>query len=281
MNTSNLQRKASKTALSVAMLRAVHQILDAQPKILDDPIAGILLGDEFDRKIAGYHDRAREPWVMELRSQVVLRSRFAEERLAEAVRRGAGQYAILGAGFDTFAYRQPDWACTLQIFEVDHHGTQEEKRQRLAHAGIPKPANLEYVAIDFESISLGEGLHGSSLDFSKPTFFSCLGVLVYLTRDAAEAIFKLVAGFPVGSEIAFTFSTPDRALLDLADKVSSLGEPWQTHFYPEELIQHLYALGFSRISMLSAEEAERTFFQGRSDGLHAPRRDSIAAAVIG
>ena len=94
MNTSDLQRKASKTALSVAMLRAVHQILDARPKILDDPIAGILLGDEFDRKIAGYHDRAREPSVMELRSQVVLRSRFAEDHLAEAVRRGAGQYVI-------------------------------------------------------------------------------------------------------------------------------------------------------------------------------------------
>jgi len=281
MNTSDLQRKASRTALSVAMIRAVHQTLDGQPKILDDPIAADLLGDEFSQQISAYRDRAREPRVMELRSQVVLRSRFAEDRLADAVRRGARQCVILGAGFDTFAYRQPDWARTLRIFEVDHRGTQEEKRQRLARACISQPANLEYVAIDFESTSLREGLQRSSLDFSTPTFFSCLGVLVYLTRDAVDAIFELVAGFPRGSEIAFTFSTPDRAVSDMADRVSSLGEPWQTHFDPGEFVRHLADLGFQEILILNTDEAERTLFQGRSDGLHAPRSNRIAAAVVG
>jgi methyltransferase (TIGR00027 family) len=281
MNTSDLQRKASRTALSVAMIRAVHQTLDGQPKILDDPIAADLLGDEFSQQISAYRDRAREPRVMELRSQVVLRSRFAEDRLADAVRRGARQCVILGAGFDTFAYRQPDWARTLRIFEVDHRGTQEEKRQRLARACISQPANLEYVAIDFESTSLREGLQRSSLDFSTPTFFSCLGVLVYLTRAAVDAIFELVAGFPRGSEIAFTFSTPDRAVSDMADRVSSLGEPWQTHFDPGEFVRHLADLGFQEILILNTDEAERTLFQGRSDGLHAPRSNRIAAAVVG
>jgi methyltransferase (TIGR00027 family) len=281
MDTPEPERKASRTAFGVAMIRAVHQTLDGQPKILDDPIAAALLGDEFDQQVTAYQDRAREPWIMELRSQVVLRSRFAEDRLADAVQRGARQCVILGAGFDTFAYRQPDWARALRIFEVDHHGTQEEKRRRLARAGIPQPANLEYVAIDFESTSLREGLQRSSLDFSTPTFFSCLGVLVYLTRDAVDAIFELVAGFPQGSEIAFTFSTPDRAVSDLADRVSSLGEPWQTHFNPEELIPHLAALGFQETSMLNTDEAERALFQGRGDGLHAPRRGGIAAAVVG
>ncbi len=281
MAPSDPRRTASRTALSVAMLRAVHQVLDGQPKILDDPIAAILLGDEFDQQVTAYHDRARVPWIMELRSQVVLRSRFAEDRLADAVRRGARQCVILGAGFDTFAYRQPDWARSLRIFEVDHHGTQEEKRRRLARAGISPPINLEYVAIDFETTSLREGLQRSSLDFSTPTFFSCLGVLVYLTRDAIDAIFALVAGFPRGSEIAFTFSTPDRALTEMADRVSSLGEPWQTHFDPEEIIRRLAALGFQETSMLNTDEAERTLFQGRRDGLHAPRRGGIAAAVVG
>ena len=77
MNTSDPRRKASTTALNVAMLRAVHQVLDGQPKILDDPIAAVLLGDEFDERVTAYQDRAREPRSMELRSQVVLRSRFA------------------------------------------------------------------------------------------------------------------------------------------------------------------------------------------------------------
>jgi methyltransferase (TIGR00027 family) len=97
-----------------------------------------------------------------------------EERMREAVQRGVRQSVILGAGFDTFAYRQPDWARGLRIYEVDHRGTQREKRQRLERAGIPIPGNLEFVAVDFESVSLCEGLRGSSLDFSQPTFFSCL-----------------------------------------------------------------------------------------------------------
>ena len=281
MSTSDPQRKASRTAVNVTMLRAVHQALDGLPKILDDPIAAALLGDEFDQQVTAYHDRAREPWIMELRSQVVLRSRFAEDQLAAAVRRGARQCVILGAGFDTFAYRQPAWARALRIFEVDHHGTQEEKRRRLTRACISQPANLEYIAIDFESTSLRQGLQRSSLDFSTPTFFSCLGVLVYLTRDAVDAIFELVAGFPQGSEIAFTFSTPDRARSEMADRVSSLGEPWQTHFNPDELVQHLAALGFQETSILKTDEAERALYQGRDDGLHAPRRGGIAAAVVG
>ena len=281
MTASQSKRDTSKTALGVAALRAVHQILDADPKILDDPIAELLLDDETRRQIVAHAERAREPGVMGLRSHVVLRSRYAEERLAESVRRGVRQCVILGAGFDTFAYRQPDWASALRIFEVDHQSTQEEKRRRLERAGIPKPANLEFVAIDFESISLTEGLRASSLDFSQPTFFSCLGVLVYLTREAVDAVFSVVAGFPAGSEIAFTFSTQDPALSGLADRVSAMGEPWQTHFDLDALISSLRTLGYSEISVLSIADAERTYFQGRSDGLRAPRRGGIAAAVVG
>ena len=81
---------------------------------------------------------------------------------------------ILGAGFDTFPYRQPQWARALRIYEVDHRATQEEKRQRLQSAGIPMPANLEFVAIDFESVSLREGLQSSTLNFTDPAFFRAL-----------------------------------------------------------------------------------------------------------
>ena len=276
MNASQPQRSASRTALGVAVHRAVLQIFDGDPKILDDPIAGLLLDGDIRRQI----DHARDPKTMGLRSHVILRSRYAEERLAGAVQRGVRQCVILGAGFDTFAYRQPNWAHGLRIYEVDHIGTQAEKRERLARAGIPVPANLEFVAIDFESVSLRDGLLASRLDFSQPTFFSCLGVLIYLTREAVEAVFQLVAGFPVGSEIAFTFSAPDSANSNLAQRVSLLGEPWQTHFDPDVLTDDLHALGFSAITFLTANEAERLYFQGRSDELHAPRRGGIAAAVV-
>jgi len=282
-------RNSSRTALGVAALRAVHRLVDGEPKILDDPIAARLLDADVLQQIQANPARVHEPLARGLRSHVVLRSRYAEERMAQAAQRGVRQCVILGAGFDTFAYRQPDWARSLRIYEVDHRATQEEKRQRLQSAGIPIPANLEFVAIDFESISLREGLRSSSLDFSRPAFFSCLGVLVYLTREAANAVFQLVATFPASSEFVFTFSTTDSSLsgheaagrASLARSAGALGEPWQTHFEPDALLRDLGALGFSPIDFLSPEAADRTYFQGRNDGLRAPRRGSICAAQVG
>ena len=273
-------RRASLTALGVAAHRAAHQILDDEPKILDDPIAERLLDARTIDLIKTGKSGAEKPAPTALRSHVVLRSRFCEDRLAEAVGRGMRQCVILGAGYDTFAYRQPEWARDLRLYEVDQPATQADKRQRLLAAGVAIPENLEYVAIDFEHMSLAEGLRTSSLDFSQPTFFSCLGVLVYLTKEAIDAIFALVARFPMGSEIDFTFSSPESATTEMAARVGAGGEPWLSHTTPQTLTRDLGAMGFSRISFLSAEEAERTYrFSGRGDGLPPPRRTSIAAAV--
>jgi len=281
MNDTMPQRDSSKTALGVAVLRAVHQLLDGEPKILDDPLAARLLDADTLAEIHSHAPRAQEPWARRLRSHVVLRSRYAEQRLAQAVARGVRQCVMLGAGFDTFAYRQPDWARDLRIFEVDHPATQQDKRERLQVAGIPIPTNVEFVAMDFESVSLREGLRASSLRFSEPAFFSCLGVLVYLTREAVDAVFQLVAAFPAGSEIVFTYSSPQSADCGLAERASQLGEPWKTHLEAEALDHDLHALGFSAISFLSVREAEQTYFQGRNDGLQVPPRQSIAAAIVG
>ena len=84
--------------------------------------------------------RAQTPEGRALRAHMVLRSRFAEDRLAAAVGRGVTQYVILGAGFDTFAVRQPPWARGLRILEVDHAGTQELKRSHLARGRARRAA---------------------------------------------------------------------------------------------------------------------------------------------
>lgn len=145
------------------------------------------------------------------------------------------------------------------------------------------------MAIDFESVSLLEGLQTSTLNFSEPAFFSCLGVLVYLSREPADAIFQLIAAFPARSEIVFTFSTPDspnsgndpESRIALANMANALGEPWQTHFEPQTLMRDLRALGFSATSFLSSEAADQIYFQSRNDGLRAPRRGGICAAIVG
>lgn len=273
-------RTPSRTALGVVAHRAVHQLFDAPPRILGDPIAPSLLSEAERTALAKRPTSIDEPSARRLRARLVVRSRFSEDRLAAAVTRGVDQYVILGAGYDSFAYRQPAWARALTILEVDHPATQAEKRTRLAAAGVAVPDNLVFAPIDFETTSLADGLRASPLDFDRPAFFSCLGVLVYLTAEAADAVFQFVAGFPGGSELAFSFSPSGDS--DIATRAAAAGEPWLTHHQPADLARRLAELGYAEVDFLTPEMARRLYFpRPRSDGLEVPPRTSVAAAIVG
>jgi methyltransferase (TIGR00027 family) len=270
----------SRTALGVVAHRAVHQLFDAPPRILGDPIAPSLLSEAERSALAERPAWIDEPSVRRLRSRLVVRSRFSEDRLTAAVARDVDQYVILGAGYDSFAYRQPAWARELHIIEVDHPATQAEKRARLAAAGVAAPGNLTFAPIDFETTSLADGLRSSALDFNRPAFFSCLGVLVYLTAEAADAVFQLVAGFPQGSEIAFSFSSSSES--ELATRAAAAGEPWLTHHQRADVARRLAELGYAEVDFLTPELTQRLYFpRPRSDGLEAPPRTFVAAAIVG
>src|SRR4029450_7673529 len=101
----------------------------------------------------------------------------AEDALADAVARGIRQYVILGAGLDTFALRNPH--PSLCMFEVDHPRTQEWKRRLLAEEKLA-PANVTFVSVNFEKQDLLTELRSAGLNLQEPTFFSWLGVVMYL-----------------------------------------------------------------------------------------------------
>lgn len=281
------KRPASRTAISVAVLRAMHELYDDSPKILSDPIIPLFFDNEVLQKAKANLEWYRDPLTTALRSHVVLRSRYAEDSLHEAVVSGVQQYVILGAGFETFAYRQPAWAAPLRIFEVDHPASQRAKVERLRLSGISLPPNLEFVSADFESASLRDILSHSSLDFAAPAFFSCLGVLVYLAKDSVKAIFQVTASFPKLSEIVFTFSQGNLTSGDerglrpsLAEAAATVGEPWRSYHDPDVLRRELSEIGFSQVSFLSPQEAEARYYRDRRDGLPSPRRISIARAMV-
>jgi len=157
-------RHPSNTAFGAATMRAVHQLIDEEPKILFDPIVLRLLDASTLDQIHLNPNKFRTPRMKALRSRIVMRSRYTEGRLAEAVDKGVQQYLMLGAGLDTFPFRQPHWARVLRIFEVDHSASQRSKRERLALAGIEVPSNAELVACDFETTSLRDCLRKGSFD---------------------------------------------------------------------------------------------------------------------
>ena len=272
----------SLTAQGVASLRAAHQLIDDLPRILDDPVSVQLVGPEFVARIRENPERLREPRLAALRCHVLLRSRYSEDRLAVAVQGGTRQCVIIGAGLDTFAYRQPPWASGVRIFEVDHKASQDTKREMLAKAGIEIPANLTYVELDIERLPLRETLVQAGLDPGRPAFFSCLGVLVYLTHDAVRALFRLVAGFPSGSELVLTYAgweSSDDNPASLATRAKTLGEPWLSRFSPEELVHELRGAGFRAIEFLSREGAAE-YVGTRRDGLEPPPLVRIVSARV-
>jgi methyltransferase (TIGR00027 family) len=274
----------SRTAIRAAVLRAAHQLLDDDPKILVDPVAvelvrGLLPADGGELQSAP---------LKRLRAALVLRNRYAEDLLAEASRRGMRQYVILGAGLDTFAYRQPPWAHTLAVFEADHPATQTWKREALQLAGIPVPGNVRFCPVDLEIGSLPRALAATSFHSGTLTFVSWLGGTQYLSEAAINSTLGLVRSLPPGSEIVFSVVVPDTWLDQdqrqefeaLADAAASGGEPWITRLDPTVLRSRLLHMGFSRVYHLTPELATERYLSARRDGLMAPRAAHLMRAVV-
>jgi methyltransferase (TIGR00027 family) len=264
--------RPSATALAAAFLRAAHQILD-QPRILDDPLAVRILGSENESALRSNPERYDTR--RSLRSLIVLRSRYAEDELARAVQQGVRQYVILGAGLDTFPYRNPYPASRLRVYEVDHPATQSWKRRQLQQAKIAIPDSLAYAPVDFEKQTLGDGLGSVGFKKEEPAFFSMLGVVIYLTKSAIMETLRFVASLSSGSEIVFDYSvSPSRlpeglrsAHESAANRVAALGEPWITYWDPSALAVELRQIGFREVEDIGPQEANQRYFKDRSDGL--------------
>ncbi len=270
---------ASRTAVGVAALRAAHRLFDAKPHILDDSIAWHLLGNELQDRLLTATEGVRQAVGSALRAHVVMRSRFAEDHLEDAVRHGVDQYVILGAGLDTFAWRQPSWAARIRIFEVDQPASQRDKQARLARAGFGHPSNLTFVPVNFETEKLDARLVDAGLDPRRPAFFSWLGVTPYLNEAAIDDVLRVIAALPAGTELVLTFAPRGDATPSPVEAMAAaLGEVFRSHFTPEELAAKLAAFGFSTIAMLTPEESAARYFADRTDGFAPPRRTSIAWA---
>ncbi len=157
------QPQPSQTAVTAAAARAAHLIVDQAPAIFEDRLAAAMLGEHAEEFISYHRRHGEHPVLSAARAQVTCRSRYTENRLADAVTRGTTQYVILGAGLDSFAYRSA-LAGAIRVFEVHHPATQDCKRVRLSAAGIPVPGTAVFVPADFEHGSLVGRLRAAGFD---------------------------------------------------------------------------------------------------------------------
>ncbi len=240
-----LPEQPSRTLLRTAIRRAAHQIFDT-PTIFNDPIAVGLVPEASEHTVLAAAADHITPVPTLLRSLSAMRSRFAEDRLADAVASGACQYVIVGAGLDTFPWRQPTFARDIQIFYADHPTTLAWTRERIRERGLSMPSNVTFVAVDLEEDRLGKQF----------------------------------------SEIVFSFVPPDDELDgdDLAAATQAvvlteaLGEPWKSRFQVSDLIDLLVRAGFRDIFHLTPEVAQQRYFAERRDMLKAHRLEQLIAA---
>lgn len=252
----------SFTAFTAAAARAAHLIVDGEPVIFADTLAGAMLGERAEEFIGFHRAHGAHPVLAGARAQVTCRSRYTEDRLAEAVGRGVGQYVMLGAGLDTFGFRS-GLAARVRVFEVDHPATQEYKRQRVAgiHAAAGSrgaagsQGNVTFVPADFGRDSLRERLTDAGFDFAAPAFASWLGVTMYLEREDIARTLAVAGSLAAGSEIVvdymLTAGLRDAAGEDYAAQVGAVaaerGEPWRSLFGPDEMAALLRRNGFGQV----------------------------------
>jgi methyltransferase (TIGR00027 family) len=260
-----------RSALTMALARATHQLLD-EPTLLHDQHAFDVLGSSLARETVIDPYAYNAPMLRTLRAAVVARARLVEDRVALAIDAGLRQIVILGAGLDTLSLRIPD---SVRCVELDQVEIQQWKLDRLEESGVTVPSNVAFVPADLAKVSLSGLLGDQGIDPGLPTFFSCLGVLPYLAPPVASAIMRQVSRYPSQSEIVFdarvspgSLSPVEQWMDDMAARsFAAAGEPWLSDFDPAELKATLLRDGFCEVECLDAEAINARYFIRRRDGL--------------
>lgn len=275
--------QASRTAWVSAFMRAVHPLLDAAPHLFHDEWAARFVGAENPAALRPQLDKLIEEFTtlagattaqdfVTLASRIgALRARVAEDVVEAAVARGVRQLVIIGAGYDSFAYRRKDLA--LQVFELDHPDTQSKKLTRLRELGVRPPDNLSLVPVDFrEQPSIVAALRQTPYQHEQPTVFQWLGGTWYFDAALLDRLLREMASAAPGGELVLDYLLPDERLspaelgvMRLAEKMAAgSGEPGGARFTPEHWVQRLQAYGFSSFRDLGGESATARYWATRA-----------------
>jgi methyltransferase (TIGR00027 family) len=203
--------RASRTAEHNALFRALESSLPEGRRSFEDPLARAFLARPFAlvvrlATLPGLRELV--PWIIDsrwpgVRPSVVARTRLIDDRILASLPDGVEQLVILGAGFDTRAYRLPGLRVT--VFEVDHPDTQAAKRRVLARVLPSLPAHVRFVPIDFDLEELDSVMAAAGYRESVRSFILWEGVTHYLTQAGVDSTLRWCARAATGSLLLFTY----------------------------------------------------------------------------
>lgn len=297
--------KVSITSLMSAFGRAYH-VENAKHPVFADTKAKELMTEEEYKMIAGYilggidffapdkkgtfasdKDALRYLVYTQIAPTPLARARFCEDSLKTAMGTGTEQYVILGAGMDTFAFREPEFMAKYKVYEVDHPMTQKDKIDRIQRTDWAIPENLYFVPVDFSKDNLKEKLLNAGFDTTKKTFFSWLGVSYYLSTEEIESMLSCLSELSAeGSTLMFDyadeglFTSKVKRVQNMIAMAAAGGEPMKSCFSYQTLEKLLEKYQFRIYELLAPEDIQSSYFVNRSDELTAFEHIAYVTAVI-
>lgn len=297
--------KTSITALMSAFGRAYHT-QNAENLIFFDTKVRELMTEEEYSMIAGYilsgidffapdkkdsFQNSEETLKYLVNTQIaptpLARAAFCEDVLKTSVQTGTEQYVILGAGLDTFAFREQELLKRCEVFELDHPHTQKDKMERIKRAGWNLPEKLHFVPIDFTKDNIGDKLIEAGFKSDKKTFFSWLGVCMYLEQSAIEKVLQNLSSLAAnGSDLIFDyaddslFHAEERRVQNMIAMAKAGGEEMKSCFDQMSLERMLSTHHFLTYEHLSRREIQNRFFSERNDWLSAFEHINYVHAVL-
>ena len=244
-----------------------------------------MLGNQADELIRYHREHSSHPILATARGQVICRSRYAEDRVAEATARGVRQYVLLGAGLDTFGCRSPLGA--LRVFEVDHPATQRWKRDALAAAQIAMSSPVTFVPADLGNGRLAAALRAGGFYFGSPAVVTWLGVTMYLSEPVIRETLAALSQCAPGTELIVDYMLPadlrDETAEDYVSQVAAAaaagGEPWLTFMSPADMRELLPDYGFAVAAHVRQRDTVPASLWQRSDALRPVELSMITRAV--
>jgi len=289
-----MQNRASRTAEQVALFRAL-ETARGHDKVFDDPFAVRFL-------TGGHRALARLARIRPLglrlskiidtrwpgpRPSAVARTRLIDDLVVDALAAGARQVLLLGAGYDSRAYRLPG-IDRVPVFEADHPATQAVKQRLIRGAVRPdRRRHVRFVPVDLLAEDLATALRDNGFARLEPTVIVWEGVTNYLTAAAVDATLRGLADLTAtGSRLIFTYV--DRRVLDGGfpeagewhAAVRGMGEPWTFGFDPAALPGYLADRGMRLALDMSTRDAAERYLQPRGRDEPAATFYRVAEAEI-
>ncbi len=294
-NGRDVKRKGpSKMAELIALHRVAESALPEGQRICYDPYAVHFVDSEvleFARKNPEKTKAIREHYERlfpGLGNSTRARVRYFDDFVKAAIGKSLEQLVILGAGYDTRAYRI-EGMNKIRVFEVDHPVTQDIKIDKIKKIFGSLPEHVVYVPIDFESEDLGQNLLEKGYNKSKRTLFVLEGLVMYIPPEAVdETLSFIVNNSAKGSEVLFDYflqSVVDgtcelEAGKNMRDFAAQQGEPFQFGIEEGAVEAFLTERGFSQVQNVTSEDYKKAYFHGVNESRSVCSLLAFAHAVV-